>query len=327
MAHSYVEAFPTERDAFVAMATDFPDRTAFLVDTYDTINGVETAIDVAAGLGRRDHLAVRIDSGDLLDLSTRTRAILDAAGHSDATIIVSGGLDEFDVERLLDAGAPIDTFGVGTRIGVSADAPSLETVYKLVEYAGQPTMKLSEGEQSMPGAKQVYRSSTVVDDVLAQRSEPAPAGTEPLLFQVMSDGKRTGRPDEISNASDRLAADLARLPETARVRNHGAEGSRVRSTAATDREVADEHRGAVASGDLRRPGIAEQCMLRRRRRRGTAPSANSSGRIRRLIDWLSIVRCSPRASTTGQLSFGRHPARQHGVDVRRADRTCGPWCG
>ena len=82
MAHSYVEAFPTEREAFVAMATDFPDRTAFLVDTYDTIAGVETAIDVAAALGRSDRLAVRIDSGDLLDLSRRTREKLDAAGRT-----------------------------------------------------------------------------------------------------------------------------------------------------------------------------------------------------------------------------------------------------
>ena len=244
MAHSYVEAFPAERDAFVAMATDFPDRTAFLVDTYDTINGVETALDVAAGLGRRDHLAVRIDSGDLLDLSTRTRSILDAAGQSDATIIVSGGLDEFDVERLLDAGAPIDTFGVGTRIGVSADAPSLETVYKLVEYAGRPTMKLSEGKQSMPGAKQVYRSSSAADDVLAQRSEPAPAGTTPLLCQVMSDGERIGPSDEISNASDRLAADLARLPETARLlRNPTVPKVSVsEALQRLTREVADEHR-------------------------------------------------------------------------------------
>ena len=217
MAHSYIEAFPTERDAFVAMATDFPDRTAFLVDTYDTITGVETALDVAAELGRRDRLAVRIDSGDLFEMSMRTRGILDAAGQSDATIIVSGGLDEFDVERLLDAGAPINAFGVGTRIGVSADAPSLETVYKLVEYAGEPTMKLSEGKQSMPGAKQVYRSLTAVDDVLTQRSEPAPTGTTPLLAQVMRDGKRTGGSEEISVAADRLAADLAQLPETARL--------------------------------------------------------------------------------------------------------------
>ncbi|HEX3090286.1 MAG TPA: nicotinate phosphoribosyltransferase [Ilumatobacteraceae bacterium] len=217
MAHSYVEAFPTEREAFIAMATDFPDRTAFLVDTYDTITGVEIAIDVAEALGRSDRLAVRIDSGDLLELSRRTREKLDAAGRQDATIIVSGGLDEFDVERLLDEGAPINAFGVGTRIGVSADAPSLETVYKLVEYAGEPTMKLSEGKQSMPGAKQVFRSAVGIDDVLAERSETAPAGTSPVLIEVMRGGERTRPPERIAMAADRLDADLAQLPETARL--------------------------------------------------------------------------------------------------------------
>jgi nicotinate phosphoribosyltransferase len=216
MAHSYIEAFPTEREAFVAFATDFPERTAFLVDTYDTVVGVETAIDVAAALGIRGKLAVRIDSGDLLELSKRARAVLDAGGRPDATIIVSGGLDEFDVERLLNDGAPIDTFGVGTRIGVSADAPSLETVYKLVDYAGRPTMKLSEGKRTRPGAKQVYRQSTGVDDMLSERSEPAPFGATPLLIEVMRNGKRTRPPEEIAHAAERLVADLGHLPESAR---------------------------------------------------------------------------------------------------------------
>jgi nicotinate phosphoribosyltransferase len=215
MAHSYVEAFPTEREAFIAFATDFPDRTAFLVDTYDTVTGIATALDVAAALDLRGRLAVRIDSGDLLELSQQARKILDSAGRPDVTIIASGGLDEFDVERLLDDGAPIDTFGVGTRIGVSADAPSLETVYKLVEYAGRPTMKLSEGKQTRPGAKQVYRGLPT-GDVLAERSEPAPADCSPLLIEVMRSGRRTMPSETIAVAADRLAADLAVLPESAR---------------------------------------------------------------------------------------------------------------
>jgi nicotinate phosphoribosyltransferase len=216
MAHSYVEAFPTEREAFVAIATDFPHRTAFLVDTYDTVTGVETALDVAAALDLRGPLGVRIDSGDLLDLSRQARGVLDAAGRSDATIMVSGGLDEFDVERLLDEGAPINAFGVGTRIGVSADAPSLETVYKLVEYAGRPTMKLSVGKETMPGPKQVYRRDMSEGDVLAERSEPAPPGSVPLLIEVMRDGKRTQPFENVAVAADRLATDLAQLPESAR---------------------------------------------------------------------------------------------------------------
>jgi nicotinate phosphoribosyltransferase len=217
MAHSYVEAFPTEREAFTAIATDFPQRTAFLVDTYDTVTGVETALEVAAALDLRGPLAVRIDSGNLLDLSRQARGVLDAAGRSDATIMVSGGLDEFDVERLLNEGGPINAFGVGTRIGVSADAPSLETVYKLVEYAGRPTMKLSVGKETMPGPKQVYRQDMHEGDLLAERSEPAPPGADPLLIEVMRNGRRTQPTEEIAVAAGRLAADLARLPESATV--------------------------------------------------------------------------------------------------------------
>ena len=216
MAHSYIEAFPTEREAFIAFATDFPTRTAFLVDTYDTATGVSTALDVAAALDLRGNLAVRIDSGDLLELSRHSRRQLDAAGRSDVTIMASGGLDEFDVERLLDEGAPIDTFGVGTRVGVSADAPSLETVYKLVEYDGRPTMKLSVGKQTRPGPKQVYRRDMNDGDVLAERSEPAPPGFVPLLVEVMRAGERTRSPEDIAVAANRFSADLARLPESAR---------------------------------------------------------------------------------------------------------------
>ena len=215
MAHSYIEAFPTEREAFIAFATDFPDRTAFLVDTYDTDAGITTALEVATELNLRGNLAVRIDSGDLLELSKRARKLLDAEGRSDVTIIVSGGLDEFDVERLLNAGAPIDTFGVGTKVGVSADAPSLETVYKLVEYAGRPTMKLSIGKQTRPGAKQVFRQNLGDGDILAERSEPAPNGFTPLLCEVMRAGERTQPRETIAVVADRLAADLARLPESA----------------------------------------------------------------------------------------------------------------
>ena len=156
MAHSYVEAFPSEREAFVAFAEDWPDRTTFLVDTYDTLTGVETALDVARALGLRD-VGVRLDSGDLLALSKQARRLLDAAGRPDVRIVASGGLDEHDVQDLLDRGAPIDTFGLGTNMGVSADAPSLDTAYKLVEYAGRPVMKLSSGKETLPGPKQVYR--------------------------------------------------------------------------------------------------------------------------------------------------------------------------
>jgi nicotinate phosphoribosyltransferase len=214
MAHSYIEAFPSERDAFVAFAQDFPDRPTFLVDTYDTERGVAIAIAVADELGLTK-MGVRLDSGDLLLLSKRTRRLLDDAGRSDATIIASGGLDEHEVARLLDAGAPIDVFGVGTRIGVSADAPTLDSAYKLVEYQGRLVMKLSPGKVSPPGPKQVYRAGGGEPDVLATRSEPAPPGAEPLLDPVMAGGQRTHR-EPLGAATERLRRDLSDLPEEAK---------------------------------------------------------------------------------------------------------------
>ena len=213
MAHAYIQAFPTERDAFVAFAQDFPDRTTFLVDTYDTLDGVRLALEVADALDLREGVGVRLDSGDLLALSKATREILDAAGRPDVTIVASGGLDEHDLARLLDAGAPIDVFGVGTRIGVSADAPTVDTVYKLVEYEGRPVMKLSTGKQTRPGTKQVYRDDS--GDLLALASELAPGGT-PLLVPVMAGGRRLAPTEPIAAAQARLAADLSALPEAAR---------------------------------------------------------------------------------------------------------------
>ena len=143
MAHSYVESFPTEADAFRTFAQDFPNRTTFLVDTYDTVNGVRTAAEVIHELGLSENLGVRLDSGDLVELSKQTRAVLDEAGLPHVRIFASGGLDEVEVDRLVRSGAPIDAFGVGTRVGVSADAPSLDSAYKLVEYDGRPMLKLS----------------------------------------------------------------------------------------------------------------------------------------------------------------------------------------
>src|SRR5207249_12299311 len=157
MAHSFIEAFPTEADAFRAFAQDFPTRTTFLVDTYDTANGVRNAIEVIRELGLTEPLGVRLDSGDLDALSREARTLLDGAGLTHVRIFASGGLDEADVDRLVAAGAPIDAFGVGTRVGVSADAPYLDSVYKLVEYDGRPVLKLSAEKSTEPGRKPVFR--------------------------------------------------------------------------------------------------------------------------------------------------------------------------
>jgi nicotinate phosphoribosyltransferase len=214
MAHSYVESFPSEADAFRAFAEDFPGRTTFLVDTYDTLNGVRTVIDVIRELGLGEDLGVRLDSGDLDTLARRTRAILDEADLSQVRIFASGGLDELRVDQLVRAGAPIDAFGVGTQMGVSADAPSLESVYKLVRYGERPVLKLSAEKATLPAEKQVYRGRG--EDVLGLRDEPAPKNSTALLAPVMRDGRRIREPGGFENARDAFERGLEWLPAPAR---------------------------------------------------------------------------------------------------------------
>ena len=136
MAHSFVTAFDDEREAFRAFAEDHPARTTFLVDTYDTIVGVDHAIDVIKEMRLPGEVGVRLDSGDLDRLSREVRRVLDHAGLRRAKIFASGGLDEHEVAELVRAGAPVNAFGVGTQLGVSADAPYVDTVYKLVGTTG-----------------------------------------------------------------------------------------------------------------------------------------------------------------------------------------------
>lgn len=220
MAHSYVEAFTDERSAFRAFATDFPDNPVFLVDTYDTVAGVHAAAEIATELGLTGDLGIRLDSGDLATLAARARQILDAAGLPQATIVASGGLDENALAVLVAQRAPIDAYGIGTKMGVSADGPSLDSAYKLVAYGDRPVMKLSTGKVTWPGAKQVYRPASAEEgDLLALREEPAPAGTRPLLEPVMLGGRRVEPSDpagEIRRARDRCATELPWLPAAAR---------------------------------------------------------------------------------------------------------------
>ena len=214
MAHSYVESFGSEERAFTAFAEDFPGSTTFLVDTYDTEQGVHAAIDVALRLRLPGPVGVRLDSGDLATLAMRARRLLDDAALPDARIFASGGLDEWAIAELAACGAPIDAYGVGTKMGVSADAPYLDTAYKLVSYAGRPVMKLSPGKVTQPGAKQVYRGPSA--DLLGLRGETAPPGWQPLLVPVMRDGRRVAEPEPLRLARERCATDLAWLPAAAR---------------------------------------------------------------------------------------------------------------
>jgi nicotinate phosphoribosyltransferase len=176
MAHSFVTAFGSELEAFRAFARHHRADPVLLVDTYDTATGVENAIVVARELaaeGRR-LAAIRLDSGDLAGLARMARERLDTAGWPAVKIFASGGLDEYSIEALVAAGAPIDGFGVGTAFGVSEDAPTLESVYKLVEVDGRPVAKASTGKETLPGAKQVWRRPGFAGDILSLASEAAP---------------------------------------------------------------------------------------------------------------------------------------------------------
>lgn len=196
MAHAFVQAFPSETEAFRAFACTFPKGTTLLIDTYDTVEGARRAVRVAQDLAERGGRlgGVRLDSGDLLDLSRGVRRILDAAGLKEVKIFASGNLNEERIADLLARGAPIDAFGVGTDLSVSADAPTLDTVYKMSEVVHDgrriPTMKLSAHKQTFPGRKQVYRVSRrgrMVADTLALQGESVPG--KPLLRPVMRKGR------------------------------------------------------------------------------------------------------------------------------------------
>jgi nicotinate phosphoribosyltransferase len=214
MAHSFIEAFGSEQQAFTAFAEDFPAKTIFLVDTYDTERGVQAAIEVARRLRLKRPAGIRLDSGDLAALAVTARRLLDEAEFGGVQIVASGGLDEYAIADLVARAAPIDAFGVGTKMGTSADAPYLDTAYKLTEYDGRPVMKLSEGKATLPGAKQVHRGRD--GDMLALRHEPPPPGHRPLLVPVMRHGRRLHPPEPLAVIRQRCATELAALPPAAR---------------------------------------------------------------------------------------------------------------
>ena len=214
MAHSFISAFDDERDAFRAFAEDHPDKTTFLVDTYDTLEGVRHAIEVIEEMRLEGEVGVRLDSGNLDQLARESRKLLDHAGLRRAQIFASGGLDEYEIDELVRAGAPVDAFGVGTQLGVSADAPYVDTVYKLVEFGGRPVLKLSAAKATAPGRKQVWRGPK--EDVIGLRDEAAPGPNhEPLLEPVMRAGRRLATASSIPELRERFRRDLAALPHKA----------------------------------------------------------------------------------------------------------------
>ncbi len=215
MAHSFVQCHGSELDAFRNFTTSFPETT-LLVDTYETLRGVDTVVELARELGPEFRVgAVRLDSGDLAKLAPETRRKLDAAGLDGVRIFASGNLDEERVQHLVRSGAPIHGFGVGTRLGTSEDVPNLEAVYKLAELDGRPLLKLSTDKATLPGVKQVWRrsgESGLMDGDVIGLAEEEPHGT-PLLVPVMREGRRldSGR-EELTESRRRAAGELGALP-------------------------------------------------------------------------------------------------------------------
>ena len=215
MAHSYVEAHDAEMEAFRRFADLYPE-TILLVDTYDTLDGVRKVIDLAEERGDDFRVrGIRLDSGDLADLAKKARRLLDEAGLSEVQIVASGGLDEHVIADLLARGAPIDGFGVGTKMGTVDDQPGLDSAYKLCGYDGEPRMKLSTDKSNLPGRKQVvrqYDGDTAVRDVIATAEEQVPGA--PLLERVMVGGERTdaGAPRPLDARREHAAARVGELP-------------------------------------------------------------------------------------------------------------------
>lgn len=219
MAHSYIQAFPDELAAFRAYARSYPDACVLLIDTYDSIEGARRAAIVGRELAAAGHRlrGVRLDSGDLIALSFPVRQILNQAGLADAVVFASGGVDEHVIARAVAEHAPIDAFGVGSRIGVSADAPYLDMAYKLVAYEGRPVLKLSTGKATWPGPKQVWRlrSEETFRDWVATADQAGPSGCEPLLAPAMRDGRRL-HTEPLNAARERAQREVGALPADAR---------------------------------------------------------------------------------------------------------------
>jgi nicotinate phosphoribosyltransferase len=217
MAHSFVQAYEHELDAFRSYADAFGDKSVLLVDTYDSRRGIDRAVQVARECHERgiEIAGLRLDSGDLLELSYYARERLDAAGLVGQRVYASGGLDEHDLYRLVHVEhAPIDAFGVGSSLGVSADAPTLDTVYKLVEFDGRPVRKRSTGKETWPGPKQVWRAHDWSHDVLALADEPPRDGYRPLLETVMEGGRRVAAGAvPLEDAAAYFAREWERVPE------------------------------------------------------------------------------------------------------------------
>jgi nicotinate phosphoribosyltransferase len=222
MAHSYVMSFKHEIDSFLAYSTTFPKNTILLVDTYDTKKGIENAVAVGLYLKEKGHrlTGIRLDSGDIASVSRFARKKFDQAGLESVKVFASGNLDEFKIKALLDKGASVDSFGVGTNMGVSIDAPCLDVIYKLSEVTDDhgrflPVMKLSKAKVTYPGRKQVFRvldkKGRFIKDILGLEKEKIKGS--PLLVKVVDKGKIVYRLPPLDSIRRFAKANLSRFPE------------------------------------------------------------------------------------------------------------------
>jgi nicotinate phosphoribosyltransferase len=241
IAHSFIMAYGNEEDAFRRFTEMYPENNTLLIDTYDTLRAVDKII----AMGLRPQ-GVRIDSGNIAEVAKEVRRKLDVAGLRDTYIFASGDLDEFSITRLLAQHAPIDYFAVGTALSTSKDAPSLGAVYKLVQLVEEergsvcdvgerakrneqgeiqdaidkrgPSIryaaKLAEGKITYPGDKQVFRlfnDECAVRDVIGRATESF-SGAQPLLQQVMHEGKRSGPVPTLDEIKTHCARSLNAIP-------------------------------------------------------------------------------------------------------------------
>ncbi len=215
MAHSFILAYGDEEKAFKAFAEKYPENAVLLVDTFDTLKGVENAVKAMKSMGMKRFKGIRLDSGDLLKLSIEARKILDASGYKDAIIIASGGINEYKIKELLDNGAPIDGWGVGTELVVSADLPYLDCAYKLVEYDGKPVMKLSKKKVTLPYKKQIYRfykEGKIKDDLIVAYDEKVKDG-KPLLKEYIRNGELVRDLPSLYDIRKKALENFETLPE------------------------------------------------------------------------------------------------------------------
>ena len=218
MAHSWVQTFANEVDAFREFSRTFPESATYLLDTYDTLAATDQLI--ASGLAPP---MVRLDSGEVISLSRQVRAKLDAAGLKSTRIFATGDLDEYRIATIVKEGAPIDGFGVGTALSTVSDAPALSAVYKLVEVhrhgASAGVIKASPGKSTWPCPKQVWRvidNGRAAGDVIGGVDEPPPAGGVPLLRKVMDGGRRIDPPASVYDLRTACRQAIARLPDRVR---------------------------------------------------------------------------------------------------------------